>query len=62
MTDITIHAYLMVEINSDVAHSMLCYGYNVLRKTMYTAIVNVIGIDGLVDALKLNVTVSELGF
>ena len=60
MTDITIHAYLMVEINSDVAHSMLCYCYNVLRKTMYAAIVNVIGIDGLVNAL--DVTVSELGF
>ena len=57
MSDITNHAKLMIESSDDVVYPIAIGSKG---KQQYTAIFNVIGIEGLVDAL--NVTFSELDF
>ena len=52
MIDITSHADLMVEINSDVAHSMHALLSPLTKTNIHISYCQyVVGIEGLVDAL-----------
>ena len=57
MSDITNHANLIIESSGDVAYPI---AIGIKEKQLYATIVNVIGIEGLVDSL--NITFSEFVF